>query len=119
MPLCLGQIVPPLVNIQITSHFLHRALALVATFAVIGVVAWAYRNDVPDRTRRWLLAAALLVVTQVALGVASVLTILAIAPVSLHTLVAAALLSVLVWAAADAGQAVAPAVEPMSTGTMA
>jgi heme A synthase len=37
-----------------------------------------------------------LLVIQVLLGVASVLTVLAIPPVSLHTLVAAALLSILV-----------------------
>ena len=27
-PLCLGQVVPPLVNVQITAHFSHRVLAI-------------------------------------------------------------------------------------------
>lgn len=109
VPLCLGQVVPPLVNIQITSHFLHRAMALVATFAVLGLAAWAIRADVGARLRRWIVLAAALVVVQVGLGVASVVTILAVAPVSLHTLVAAALLGTLVGVAtrarlaADAG----------------
>lgn len=97
VPLCLGRVVPPLINIQITSHFVHRVLSLLATFAVLGVVTWAYRNEVPARVRRWLTASALLVLVQFGLGVASVLSVLAIAPVSLHTLGAAALLSSLVW----------------------
>ena len=42
---------------------------------------------------------AALVLVQVALGFASVLTVLAVAPVSLHTLVAAGLLASLVWVA--------------------
>ncbi|MDH3270691.1 MAG: COX15/CtaA family protein [Gemmatimonadota bacterium] len=104
LPLCLGQVVPPLVNIQIISHFTHRVLAVVTTAAVLGVVWWAYRSDVPGRLRRWLVAAAALVVLQVGLGVASVLTILAVVPVSTHTLVAAMLLSVLVYVSTVAGE---------------
>jgi cytochrome c oxidase assembly protein subunit 15 len=96
VPLCLGQVVPPLVNIQITSHFLHRVVAIVATVAVLWLYAWALRTDLPTRVKRWATAAVGLVLLQVALGVISVLTILSIPPVSLHTLVAAALLSVLV-----------------------
>lgn len=95
-PLCLGQVVPPLDNVQITAHFLHRVLAIVTTAVVVGSFLWAYRANVSESMRRWLGAAAALVVVQVGLGVASVLTVLAVAPVSLHTLVAAALLSVLV-----------------------
>lgn len=104
VPLCLGRVVPPLVNVQITSHFLHRVLALVATGVVLWMAAWAYRNDVPDRLRRWTLAAAALVVVQVGLGVASVLSVLAVTPVAFHTLVAATLLSVLAWIATVAGR---------------
>jgi heme A synthase len=99
VPLCLGQIVPPLVNVQIVSHFSHRVLAILATALVIGLVIFAFRAGVPPTLRRWLLAAAVLVVAQVGLGVASVLTVLSVAPVSLHTLFAAALLSCLVWIA--------------------
>lgn len=117
VPLCLGQVVPPLVNVQITSHFLHRAMAIVATVAVIWLFAWALQADLPSRVTRWIAAAVALVVVQVALGVASVLTVLAIAPVSLHTLVAAALLSLLVGLAAAGARAEAPAEapEPVST----
>ena len=97
IPLCLGQIVPPLVNIQITSHFLHRAMAIVTSAAVIGLYAWCTtRCEIPKNVQRLVGVAVGLLVIQVLLGVASVLTILAVPPVSLHTLVAAALLSTLV-----------------------
>lgn len=109
VPLCLGQVVPPLVNIQITSHVLHRGLALIATAAVLALAVWVHRVATPRLVRQAALAALALVILQVALGVASVLTILAIAPVSLHTLVAAALLSLLVaLATAGARAAVIP-----------
>ena len=97
IPLCLGQFVPPLVNIQITSHFLHRAMAIVTSAAVIGLYAWCTtRCEIPKNVQRLVGVAVGLLVIQVLLGVASVLTILAVPPVSLHTLVAAALLSTLV-----------------------
>jgi len=112
VPLCLGQIVPPLVNVQIVSHVAHRGLAVVATFSVLGIAGWAIRQGVMGPVRRWLVAAAFLVVGQVALGVASVLTILAVIPVSLHTLFAAVLLSILVYTATVAGHVSVPKHRP-------
>jgi heme A synthase len=106
VPLCLGQVVPPLVNIQITSHFLHRAVAIVATVAILWLAMWVYRHDVPDRVRRWVLASVFLVIVQVALGVVSILTVLSVVPVSLHTLVAALLLTALVAVATLAAREV-------------
>jgi heme a synthase len=100
VPLCLGQVVPPLVNIQITSHFLHRVLALGATAMILAMATWAVRADVPASVRHLVFGSAALVVVQVGLGVASVLTVLAVTPVALHTLIAATLLSVLVMVAA-------------------
>ena len=105
VPLCLGQVVPPLVNIQIQSHFFHRVMALVATAAVVGLTLWVLRAQVPDRVRRWTLASAVLLVVQVALGIASVLTFLAVPPVSLHTLVTALLLVTLTALATFGGRA--------------
>lgn len=101
-PLCLGQIVPPLVNAPIVAHFFHRVLALIVVLAVCGLAYRVYRSEASGRVRRWALAAAALVLAQVALGFASVLTVLAVVPVSLHTLVAASLLSVLVHVATAA-----------------
>lgn len=108
VPLCLGRVVPPLVNAPITVHFSHRVLALAVTAAVIALALRARRAGVPVALRRWADVAAGLVLVQVALGVASVLTILSVPTVSLHTLVAASLLAVLVHVAARARAAEAP-----------
>lgn len=108
VPLCLGQVVPPLINIQITSHVVHRGVALVATAAILALAIWLHRVAAPRFVRMAAVTAAALVLVQVALGVASVLTILAVAPVSLHTLVAAVLLSLLVGLATVGARAAAP-----------
>lgn len=94
-PLCLGQVVPPLVNAPIAVHFFHRVLALIVAIAVCAFAYRLYGSALPGRVRRWGPVAAGLVLTQVGLGFASVLTVLAVLPVSLHTLVAASLLAVL------------------------
>jgi heme A synthase len=98
-PLCLGQVVPPLVNGPITAHFFHRVLGMLVAVAVCAFAWRLHRSALPHRLRRWAPVAGALVLTQVALGFASVLTVLAVAPVSLHTLVAAALLALLVHVA--------------------
>jgi heme A synthase len=98
-PLCLGQVVPPLINAPIIVHFSHRVMALVVAAVVLALAVRVWRGASSPRLRRWAAVAAALVVAQVALGVASVLTVLAVAPVSLHTLVAAALLASLVYLA--------------------
>jgi heme A synthase len=99
VPLCLGRVVPPLINVPITAHFLHRVLAVIATAAVIALAVRVRREVLPEPVRRWAAAAAALVLVQAGLGIASVLTVLAVIPVSLHTLGAAALLSLLVHVA--------------------
>ena len=111
VPLCLGRVVPPLVNTPITLHFTHRVLALVVTATVVAVAVRARRPGVPQLVRRWTDIAVVLVVTQVGLGVASVMTVLAVPPVSLHTVVAAALLATLVHVGALVGGAPVPARE--------
>ena len=88
-----------MINAPIIAHFSHRVLALVVALAVLALAARVLRSDVPPSVRRWATLAAVLVLVQVALGVASVLTVLAVAPVSLHTVVAAGLLSSLVYLA--------------------
>lgn len=108
-PLCLGQVVPPLVNPLITTHFLHRLLGVITALAIIGLAVWAVRAGVPKPIRRWTTVAAWLVVAQVLLGFASVLTVLAVAPVSVHTLVAASLLVALVHVTTSAAQVEKPA----------
>jgi len=99
VPLCLGQVVPPLVNAPIIAHFAHRVLAVIAALFVIVMAVRIWRGETSPRTRKLAALAAGLVVAQVGLGIASVLTVLAVLPVSLHTLFAASLLSSLVWLA--------------------
>lgn len=95
-PLCLGRVIPPLVNTPITVHFAHRVIGILAAVVVIGLAIRIVRVGAPDAVRTWALLAAGLVVAQVVLGFMSVLTALAVVPVSLHTLVAATLLMALV-----------------------
>jgi heme A synthase len=100
VPLCLGLVIPPLENGLVALHFSHRLLGLL----VLGVVLWighvAFRQWSDQKIRSLGLLAGLLVVTQVTLGFLSVHLRLAVVPVSVHTLVAAVLLTVLVWLAA-------------------
>jgi heme A synthase len=77
---------------------------VVAVFVLaLAVRVWRAGSSLPGR--RWATIAAGLVVVQVGLGVASVLTVLAVLPVSLHTLVAAGLLASLVFLAVHSSSA--------------
>ena len=116
-PLCLGQVVPPLVNPLITTHFLHRVLGVVTALAVVALAVWARRAGVPAPVRRWTTVSAWLVVGQVGLGFASVLSVLAVVPVSVHTLVAASLLVILVHVATTAAQVETPSPMPETATT--
>jgi len=96
VPLCLGSLVPPLENKLIAIHFLHRVLGVGITLAVLGLAWWATRAEIPPSVRSWSVWAGALVLVQLTLGILSVLTGLAVVPVSLHTLIAASLLATLV-----------------------
>jgi heme A synthase len=120
-PLCLGQLVPPLdLNALVTVHFLHRAVGVLTAAVVVGLAAWAWLRA-PAPARGWAIGAAALVLVQVGIGFLSVLTGLAVVPVSAHTLVAASLLAVLVhltasgWATDGSGAHRAPAPEVVAT----
>lgn len=96
VPTCLGEWVPPLSNHLVALHFTHRVLSLVVTAVVVGLAIRLSRTSVTGHVRRmagWALA---LVTTQMILGILSVTSLLAVAPVSLHTLGGASLLAVLV-----------------------
>jgi heme A synthase len=95
-PLCLGRLVPPLVNTPIILHFGHRVIGMFALLTIVGLAIWVGRQSTCAAVRTWALLAAGLVVAQVSLGFLSVLTVLAVIPVSLHTLGAATLLVALV-----------------------
>ncbi|MCG6955165.1 MAG: COX15/CtaA family protein [Gemmatimonadetes bacterium] len=104
-PLCLGRLIPPLGNYLVVLQFAHRVNAVLVAAALIGLATWALKVHAPHVVKVWASWAAVLVLLQIALGLVTVLTALAVLPDSLHTLVAAGILTVLVhfttlgWAA--------------------
>jgi heme A synthase len=87
------------VNTPIILHFGHRVLGMLALMAIVWLAIWVVRKRTTTVVRTWALLSAGLAVAQVSLGFLSVLTVLAVIPVSLHTLGAATLLAVLVHVA--------------------
>jgi heme A synthase len=96
VPTCGGQWVPEITNHLVGLQFAHRVLGVVATVVVLAFAWRLVRAPIDATLRRLGAAAAGLVLAQMTLGIVSVLSILAVTPVSLHTLGAAALLTVLV-----------------------
>lgn len=91
-PLALGRVVPPLDDAHVAIHFAHRVGA-VAVFAAVARLLWAC---VATRQRRFVaLGTALfaLVLLQVGLGAAAVLTAKAVTPTTLHVATGAAILA--------------------------
>lgn len=100
VPLCLGQWVPPLETATVAVHFGHRVTGMLLLIALFILAIKAVRRTGPSLIRTLAMAAAALVVVQVTLGFLSVYTRLAVIAVSLHTLLAASLLSITVAIAA-------------------
>lgn len=96
IPTCIGEWVPPLSNGLVATHFLHRILGVLATVVVLGVAWRLFSSTAPRYVQRMGLLSGALVLAQMTLGIVSVLSILAVVPVSLHTLGAASLLASLV-----------------------
>ncbi len=93
VPLCLGEWIPPLDNGLVALHFGHRALGVILLVAVLALGHVAFRRSGSERLRTLAVLAAGTVVFQVLLGFLSVYYRLAVSPVSLHTLLAATLLT--------------------------
>jgi heme A synthase len=106
-PLCLDRLIPPLGNYLVALQFTHRVNAVLVAIVLIGMATWALKVHAPRVVKVWASWAAVLVLVQIALGLITVLTALAVLPDSLHTLVAAGILAVLVhlttlgWAAKE------------------
>lgn len=100
LPLCLGQLVPPLEQPLVALNFFHRVTALVTGIVVIATALTVLRSPARGQLRRLAWGAISVLFIQIALGVASVATNLAVAPVSLHTLGAASLFAATVALAA-------------------
>jgi heme A synthase len=96
VPLCLGQWIPPIQHPLVALHFGHRVLGLLLLAAVLWVGHLAFWRGGSPRLRRLGVAAVVTALSQVLLGFLSVHFRLAVIPVSLHTLLAATLLALLV-----------------------
>jgi len=112
LPLCLGEWVPPLEQGLVVIHWLHRGVGVLTGLVVLGVAGTLFARVRAPRLRFGAIAAGTLVLAQVGLGFLSVYTVLSVTPVSLHTLVAAVLLSVLcalaAWTWEGASEPAAP-----------
>lgn len=96
VPLCLGQWIPPLDNNLVALHFGHRVTGLLLLAVVLWVGHQAFWKSGSRRFRTLGIAASVVALGQVLLGYLSVYMRLSVAPVSLHTLLAATLLTLLV-----------------------
>lgn len=100
VPLCLGRVIPPLDHPMVQLHFLHRMLGLVLAVVVVAL-SWVVAARSSDRVSRRLAAClGTGVVAQIVLGFLSVAFRLSVPYVSVHTLMAAALLALAVAMAA-------------------
>lgn len=108
VPLAFGRLVPPLLSFEIGVHFSHRVLALV----VAGLVAALALRCAPLRRHPAIALparlATTLVLLQILLGGAAVVTRLAIVPATLHVVTGAILLGTLLAATLFAWRRRAP-----------
>ena len=90
-PLALGKIIPPLTAFPVTIHFVHRFGALVVATSVALCVVRAFRSGRPgvERAALWLAA---LVLVQITLGAATVMTGKAVIVTTAHVATGAMLL---------------------------
>ncbi|OLD64352.1 MAG: hypothetical protein AUI47_06455 [Acidobacteria bacterium 13_1_40CM_2_68_5] len=94
VPLAFGRLVPPILSFEIAVHFAHRVGALLVAAAVLVLAGRVLRRHRarPELLRPALLAVGL-VTLQIGLGVAAVLTRLAVLPATAHVVVGALILA--------------------------
>ena len=91
LPLCRGALWPLHVHPSVHLHMLHRAFAFVV-LALVAVTSRRLARETRGPVRALALAAPALVLLQIALGVATILTFKDLVPVTAHLLVGALLL---------------------------
>lgn len=120
VPFCHGQLVPPLESSLVAVHYFHRVAGVLVALAVVALAWRLLKEPVSSRIRKAAYAAGALVVAQVLLGFMSVYLQLEVLTVSLHTLVAALLVTILtaaaVWLLEPVGSAEGPGLEEASEG---
>lgn len=94
VPLAFGRLVPPMESFEIAIHFAHRVGALVVAVAVLVLAGWILRRHarVTGLTAPARLLV-LMVMAQIALGAATVLSRLAVLPATAHVVLGALLLA--------------------------
>src|SRR6266446_1116475 len=94
VPLAFGRLVPPLQSFEVAVHFAHRVMAIVVAAAVcVSAALILRRRSARVELVRPARLAVVLVVLQIALGAATVLTRLAVLPATAHVVVGALLLA--------------------------
>jgi protoheme IX farnesyltransferase len=97
-PLCHGQVIPPLDDYKAWLEWIHRTVAAVIGFEIIGLAFLAWRDHRDNRTIAWMsLVAVLLVGFQAWLGRETVMLNNSGASVTAHLASAMALLGLLVF----------------------
>jgi heme a synthase len=90
-PLAFGSLIPPLATTPVLVHFAHRVGALLV-LAAVGRLFWRARREGDARFIRLAAVLLLLVLFQIGLGAAAVLTLKAVTPTTLHVATGAAVL---------------------------
>lgn len=92
-PLCHGQFIPTLKGV-IGLHVIHRLGAYVLTAIVIGYFIYVRRNVKCEEMRKWSLAALIVMLVQVGIGIANVLAFTPASLAILHLAVGTLLLAI-------------------------
>jgi len=96
VPLCLGRWIPVFSSHLVTFHFAHRVAGLTVGLAALALGGYVLAKRMAMHVR-WLAAAVIAAVTiQILLGFTAVVTRLSVAPVSVHSLMSAILVTLLV-----------------------
>ena len=119
LPYCRGAIWPAGVHPSVHLHMAHRALALVVLALVVWNAARLLRGGATGVLRALALAGPVLVLVQMALGIATIVTFKDLIPVTAHLLVAALLLADLVSLLVLTRPAEAPVPAPQPLGAAA
>lgn len=93
VPLCQGKIWPTHVHPNVTLHVVHRLFALVVFGHLIGMAIVVVRGTKNRTLRALAIAAPILAVVQITLGILSITTFLDAVPVTAHLGVAATILA--------------------------
>jgi heme A synthase len=93
VPLCQGRLWPTGVHPNVSLHVVHRLFALVVFVHLVAMAIVVGKSAAPRIAKVLAVAAPLVTVVQIALGIVSVTTFLDVVPVTAHLGVAAAILA--------------------------